>query len=68
MERGIIFVLCIQWMMHSIVERFLPFLLACSVFLDQLFFCPVSLLIEGIYCWNRVKSLIFGTSYWDRKA
>ena len=36
----------------------------CSIVL----FCPVSLLIEGVYCWNRVKSLIFGTSYWDRKA
>ena len=31
-------------------------------------FCPVSLLIEGIYCWNKVKYLIFGISHLDGKA
>ena len=31
-------------------------------------FCPVFLFIEGIYCWNKVKYLIFGISHLDGKA
>ena len=49
MERGIKFCLCIQWMMHLIVEWLGPFLLACSVFLEYMsLFCPLTLLIAGL--------------------
>ena len=42
--------------------------LTISVCLFRLLFCPFCLLVEGIFCWKKVKYLIFGMSHLDGKA